>query len=333
MDEFFINHPNKVSELQLKLKGKNTLWGLAPVAPIHLGYDSLILLQKKAIEEGSTHVVLLADLHAMMSHKLKWEDVDIRVNYWKFYLKEICHIEATYLRGSYFQTRPGYVEDLYSIISSLTVRKVKDRLPKVAKTEAFYVYQTIYPIMQCLDIFHTDAEIILAEEGQRKIYKLIEELHKSEIFRPWVNQRLRKDLSFIYIHTSHDINGEPLIKSKLSTRINVHETPDTLKKKINRMYAPPAGQQLEEGKVNALLEFFKFSVFPWFKEIRINTSKGERYYASYSEFENDYAKGEIHPADAKEALYKYIGERLKEIQELFKQGLTKWIKFEKLMKV
>ena len=333
MKEFFIDHPSDVLNLPLKFKGKNTLWGVAPIAPIHLGYDSLILLQKKAIEEGSNHIVLLADLHAMMSHGLKWEDVNTRAYYWKFYLKEICQIEAVYLYGSYFQTRPEYVEDLYSIISNITVRKVKDSVPKVAKTEAFYVYQTVYPIMQCLDIFHTDTEIILAEEGQRKIYKLVRELYKSEIFRPWVNQRLRKKLSFIYIHTSHDINGEPLIKSKLSTRINIHETPTTLKKKINKMYAPPAGQRLEQGRINALLEFFKFSVFPWCGELRIKTSKGEKYYASYSEFEDDYTKGEIHPADAKEALYNCLSERLRKIQELLTQGLTKWIDFSKLKKV
>jgi len=330
MQEILINNINELSKMEIK--GKNSLWGVAPVAPIHLGYDSLILLQKKAIEAGSNHIILLADLHAMMSHKLSWEEVDIRTSYWKFYLKEICHLEATYLRGSYFQTRPGYIEDLYSIMSTLTVNKIKDTMPKTAKTEPFYVYKTIYPVMQCLDVFHTNSKIILAEEGQRKIYRLVRELKQTNIFRPWIKDRLSEELILIFIPTSHDIMGEPLIKSKLSTRINIHETPDTLKKKIKKMYAPPPRQGLEEGRVNALLEHFKFSVFPWFETVKIKTSVGEKYYVLYPEFENDYVKGKIHPLDAKEALYSYISERLNNIQQQLKQGLTSWLDLRRLQK-
>ncbi|MDW8303445.1 MAG: hypothetical protein RML33_01235 [Acidobacteriota bacterium] len=334
MNEFYVKTLEEIQNLSQKIEGKTSMWGISPVAPIHLGYDSLILLQKSVIKCGAKNIVLLADLHSMMSHGVSWDNIRVRGYYWEFMLREVYKLESTtYLYGSYFQTKPDYIEDLYSLISKLKVADLKDASPKSTKGEPLKAYQILYSIMQCLDVFHTDVDIVLAEKGQKKIYKLIDIFGSIEFIRPWRGQRLKKDITFIFISPSHDIYGNPLIQSKSKTRISIHETPQTLKNKIRQMYAPPYNQPLEEGKVNALLEFFRFSVFPWLNKGEVITIKTTgKDYSCYKDFEEDYSQGKFHPNDAKEVLYEYLNRRLKSIRKKLKNGLISWIDFKRLLR-
>lgn len=309
-----------------KIDEKKTLWGVAPVAPLNFGFDALILLQKALISSGYIHTILLSNFHAMMTHGLSYSETDIRCNYYRYYLSNICGLDATFIRGSDFQTRPGYTEDLYSTLKSITISKIKDSFPVSRKKDPFLAYKVIYPIMQCIDCYHTDSRIVISEEGQKKIYRLLEEIKMVIPFRDnWSYDRTYKETYFFYIPTSHDIMGNPLIVSNAKTRISVHETDESLNKKVKQIYAPP-GKKLEDGKVNALLEFFKYSVFPWTsKSIRINTINGLVEYEDYRDLESDYNKELIAPQDAKDVLYNQLSERLKKIQNEFTMGITHWI--------
>ena len=314
-----------------KSRKRKTMWGIAPIAPIHLGYDSLILLQKALIDLGCDHTILLADIHAMMSHGLSFDDVVWRCNYYQYYISEICRCKpVTFIWGSHFQTRPGYIEDLYGTLTNISVAKIKDTFPTSRKNEPFFAYKVIYPIMQCLDAYHVDVDFIVAEDSQKKIYNLTNIIQKSKSLRNWIKDRMSKEILFLYIPTSHDILGQPLIVSNARTRISIHETEKSLSKKIRKMYAPPPGQEMNKKKVNAPLEFFKYSVFPWSKDpINIKTKNGYEEYESFFVFEEDYYKGIILPQDAKETLYKELYKRLSFIQEKLKEGLTFWINEKK----
>lgn len=314
-----------------KIDEKKTLWGVAPIAPLHIGYDSLILLQKVLMESGCSHTILLSDIHAMMSHGLSFNDVNVRSNYYQYYLSNICGLNTIFIRGSYFQTRPGYVEDLYGLLAAITVSKIKDSFPVSRKGEPFFSYKVIYPIMQCLDCNHTDTRIVVAEEGQKKIYRLTEEIRKAQSLRIWISNRFSKEIYFFYIPTSHDIMGNPLLVSSAKTRISIHETAESLSKKMRQMYAPPGKQPINSGRVNALLEFFKYSVFPWTTEsIRIKTNRGSvQHYDHYMDFERDYNEGLITPEDAKKTLYNELLTRINIIQDEFRKALTYWVDVEK----
>ncbi len=317
-----------VEELEKSGKRK-TMWGIAPIAPIHLGYDSLILLQKALVDRGYHHTILLADIHAMMSYGLSFDDVEWRCSYYQYYISNICGCKATFIKGSYFQMRPEYVEDLYGILASITVAKIKDSFPKSWGNKPFFAYQIIYPVMQCLDAYHLDVDAVVAEEGQKKIYKLVNIIKKSRLLRNRIRDRVSKEVLYLYIPTSHDILGQPLIMSNARTRICIHETEESLRKKIRKMYAPPK-QELCEGRVNALLEHFKYSVFPWTKDsITVKTQSGYKEYESFSTFEEDYYKGIISPQDAKDTLYKELSKRISYIQNKFRGGLTFWVDIKK----
>ena len=96
------------------------------------------------------------------------------------------------------------------------------------------------------------------------------------------------------------------------------------------MYAPPSNQRVEEGKANALLEFFRYSVFPWINEpIKVHTKNGVIKYERYSDFEKDYTSGLIRPEDAKDVLYSQLLKRISAIKNELKKGISFWINEKK----
>ena len=320
-----------------------SLWGVAPVAPLHLGYDELILTQKRIVDAGARHVVLLADLHAMMSHGLSFAEVTSRALYYEHYLKSCCGLRAQYLRGSEFQMRVDYTEHLYALTARTKVSSVKDAIPSSAKSsdQSACVSTFLYSIMQCLDAWYLNATVVVAEAGQKKIYDLQPELLPSLLGSAYsVNHvaplRSVKDgrgnhTRFLYRPTGHDIQGLPLAQSKARTRISIHDNAETLGRKVNSMFAPPAGQAVPEGRVNALLEHFRYSVFPWRTQPVIVKGEDGRdhQFDNYGGFSIAYNEGLLHPAECKKALLNALQERLAQIQGSWSQGFTSWIDVDK----
>jgi len=316
----------------------NTLWGVGPVAPLHLGYDSLIVLQKKILEKNPhRHFLIMADIHAILSHKFSWQDIRERCYYYEYYFRETCNLKnCDYVLGSYFQTRADYIEELYSVMGQISLNNVKDSLPtSTKKNETIPASIAIYPLMQCLDIFHLKANLVIAEKGQEKIYELCRKFGDYKIYRIGMETKLKATkgkLIFLYIPTSHDIQGNPLIQSTTNTRISIHDNESTLISKINNMYAPPYDQKIIEGRANAVLEFFKYSVFPWFKEsVSIeNINNGIIKYDKFRDLEDNYNKGLHTPQELKRVLQLYLWKRLSSIQDSLANGIDSWIDKTKL---
>ncbi|GHS89473.1 tyrosine--tRNA ligase [Bacteroidia bacterium] len=332
-----------INQLEGKLEVLNwddkcTLWGVGPAAPLHLGYDSLIVLQKKILEKNPhRHFLLMADMHAILSHKFSWKDIRQRCYYYEYYFREICGLKnCDYVLGSYFQTRADYIEELYSSMGQTSLTSVKDTLPtSTKKNEMIPASVAIYPLMQCLDIFHLGANLIIAEKGQGKIYDLCKKFDQLKIARLGMETKLRATkgkITFLYIPTSHDIDGKPLNCSNLQTRISIHENQSSLSSKIDKMYAPPHNQQIVEGRVNAILEFYKYSVFPWFTDtIDIQDNDNNTIsYRKYEDLETAFNEEKHTPQVLKTALKYYLWKRLSNIQQGLASGIDSWIDKKRL---
>ncbi len=317
-----------------------SLWGVAPTAPLHLGYDSLILAQRELIQLGLSHIVLLADYHAVLTHGYSGLQASSRATYYESYLRHCCGIDATFLRGSRFQTTPQYVEMLYSAMSALPVSAVKNSLSKISKgsgVNAAMVSSYIYGLMQCLDCYFVNANVIFAERGQAKIYRLLDAFPPTALSSATFSalKRISATLAiptvFVYASTGTDIKGMPLNISRAETRISIHERKDSLSAKIDQMFAAPGGTPLPSGRVNAILEFFRCSVFPWRKSpvtVR-NVSGAERDYASYADFRADYDTGALDPRDCKAALKELLWDRLSNVQRTMGSCICDWVDLDK----
>ncbi len=268
--------PDAKTVLSLFEDKKNTtisLWGVAPISPIHLGYDELILSQKSLIERGCCHIVLLADFHAMMTHGLAFADITARALYYEHYFRYCCGLRAQYIRGSEFQMRVDYIEKLFSLSSVTRASWIKNTIPSQAKKDAadnITVSTYLYSLMQCLDVYYLDVNCVIAEHGQKKIYDIRNKIpsfsfNVTNAASVIANFKRGKNCNstpcFVFIPTAHDIRGKPLIESKASTRISIHETKTSLEQKVQKMFAPPSKQDIPDSMANAMLEHFRYSVF------------------------------------------------------------------------
>ncbi len=320
-----------------------SLWGAAPIAPIHFGYDELILNQISLIKMGCCHIVLLADFHAMMTHNLSFADATARALYYEHYLRNCCGLKAQYVRGSEFQMRIDYIEKLFSLCSVTRTSWLKNTIPAQAKKntpDGIMVSTFLYSLMQCLDAYYLGANLVIAEHGQKKIYDVQNNLmplffNSENIASNLASLRRIRDCNFTpcfaYIPTSHDIRGKPLIESKASTRISIHETKASLEQKVFKMFAPPAKQEIPSGMANALLEHFRYSVFPWIDhpvEIK-GEDRSLHKFQDYGELSKAYEIGLLHPTECKQVLLNLLWIRICRIQDSWSNSLTKWIDVNK----
>ena len=329
-----LNSPKNLDETGCKWNEVSSIWGVSPIGPIHLGYDSQILMQKEGIKKGiKDHTIIIADLHTIMDKGFSLYDIKKRGFYFEFYLKEVCKIENTkFIFGSEFQSRPLYTEMMYSILPKLEWKHIFNAMPsKMRKNRNYAASSTIYPVMQCLDVLYNNANFIFADTGQRKIYNLLDVISKLESYAFYSRfKEILDTIHIAYYPLGHDIKGKRLVESNTNTRISVHDDETTLRNKINNMFAPYGSNNTK--RADALIETYKYSVFPWLHDIGRSIRINSQQYDTFEEFERDYNQQVFHPIDSKEELFNVLKIRLAHIQNTMYRGITNWIDFNRLNK-
>jgi tyrosyl-tRNA synthetase len=290
-----------LSGLKVDFAGKKALWGVSPVAPLHLGYDLLFGLQTELAKLGAKPCTLLADVHAMMSHNLSREEATLRTAYY-LSVMEALGVSTEVIIGSDFEYSEPYTSWLYTLMQRLTINEVKHAAGSVAKDRRETIDRYVYPLMQCADAIMLAPELVVAERGQEKIYRLLNLLDEHESLSalyPWLSS-----VDFIYVESAHNLSGERIQRSSRDLRISYHDDDNLLEDKVRRMFAPPVLKQLHD-KENSLLEIFKYSIYPMLGSI----PDLELPFASYLSLERAYLAGDYHPGDAKAALLKALRRR------------------------
>lgn len=199
------------------------------------------------------------------------------------------------------------------------------------RSRSYAASSTIYPVMQCLDVLYNNADFIFADTGQRKIYNLLDAFSKIESCAFYSRfQEILDTIHIAYYPLGHDIKGKRLEESSTDTRISVHDNETTLSNKIKKMFAPYGSNETD--RANALLETYKYSVFPWLNDIGRSIQIKPKKYDTFEEFESDYNQQVFHPNDAKAELFKVLKIRLTHIQSTMYRGITNWIDLNKLNK-
>jgi tyrosyl-tRNA synthetase len=93
----------------------------------------------------------------------------------------------------------------------------------------------------------------------------------------------------------------------------MEDSTDELAEKVNSAYCPPTATPEPDGdgneRENPVLQIFQYHAFPRFDEVVVERPEkygGDLTYAEYAALEADLASGELHPADAKDALSEYL---------------------------
>ncbi|MEM4915520.1 MAG: hypothetical protein QXT85_02110 [Nanopusillaceae archaeon] len=306
-----------------------SMWGILPSAPLHFNIDKIIIKQFDFIEIGFKHHILITDILL----KLEVLDFDndyetkLRTKYYVYYLKHIIGLKkrTRYITSSSYRLNNKYYETIFKVLNFINTSKLKKSLPRNLRNllEDFPVSKILHPLMQSIDPFFVskdDSNIIFADMGQRKVYLLSRKISK------YLNN---KKPVLMFTTLPHDIKGNPLNKSKIETRLNIHDDPEILYKKIMKIETNP-----ENPEKDPLIELYLYSILPYFKVIELKTINNEIISIS-EENKKDlislYSKRYINVDDMKKRAYEYLLERLEKIKNFFDKHpkLIEWINLER----
>ena len=177
------------------------------------------------------------------------------------------------------------------------------------KTDLKMTAQLFYPMMQCADIFHLEADICQLGLDQRRANMLAREVGpKLGWWKPViVSHHMLMGLEGKRQPEGYDENqafdqqiSSKMSKSQPDTCIYVHDSYEAIQNKIQKAFCPP---KIIEG--NPILEYCKYIIFRKCENLEITRSArygGDLEIPDYAELSQLYATGTIHPLDLKKAI-------------------------------
>ena len=306
----------------------NFYYGTAPTGPFHFAYmiplNKLIELAKM----GGNGTILLADYHAHLDdQKTSFEQMDIRSKYYEECIKGVFGKDAklmNYIRGSTYQNKPDYIEDLFKVAAKVTTTRALRAASEVVRMSGdAKVSGLMYPLLQILDVKYLKADITVGGIDQRNIYMLGRELLESVGYQ-------KGSYIFMPLLPSLKGGGAKMSASDPSTHIRVTDSPEDIKSTIKKAYCP-AGN-LEQ---NAITSTLRYIVFPRYESIVIERSEkfgGDIEFSNAKDFEGAYVKNEIHPMDVKHTVSRYLIELLEPARKYFEKHSDVLAEVEKTFK-
>jgi tyrosyl-tRNA synthetase len=285
---------------------KKVYAGYEPSGEIHLGHlvtvNKLVDLQAA----GFDVVVLLADLHAFLNRKGTMEKVGELAEYNKRCFEGLGLKNVTYILGSDLQLSREYDLLVLQLSQQITLNRAMRSMDEVGRQmDHPTVSQMIYPLMQAADIAMLGVDAAVGGIDQRKIHMLARE-HLANFGYPVP----------VCIHTPilNGLDGKKMSSSQ-GNFISVADSEEEIRKKCQKAFCPP--EILE----NPILQIFQHHIFPRLPQVTIRRPEkfgGDRPFTGYTEIEQAYQKGEIHPLDLKKACGESLIEVLSPVREYIK---------------
>ena len=327
---------------------------------IHLG-TGLMSMGKIAdfLKAGVKCKILLADFHSYLNNKLggNWENIRIAT---EGYFKQgliaslkcfgVDESQVEFVTGKeLYKNNLIHWETFMEVGKNVTLSRNLRSISIMGKTQGTDVSMAtlFYPPLQVADIFTLGANIAHAGMDQRKAHVIAKDVAKKLTINPLKNTE-GEIISPIAIHQNliagltgpdKDIKQNQkaveegreiaieeslkMSKSKPNSAIFIHDTPDEIREKIKKAYAPP--QVIE---FNPLINWVQTLVF-WgektgnFKISRPEKFGGEIIYTEVGQLVEDYKSGKLFPLDLKNGLADWLIEKLEPARKHFESGIAK----------
>ena len=277
---------------------KRVYAGYEPSGEIHLGHLVTVNKLVDLKHAGFDVVVLLADLHAFLNRKGNMEQVRELAMYNRRCFEGLGLTDVEYVLGSDLQLDRDYELMVLRLSQQITLNRATRSMDEVGRQmETPTVSQMIYPIMQMVDIARLGVDAAVGGIDQRKIHMLARE-HLPSVGYP----------SPVCIHTPilNGLDGKKMSSSS-GNYISVADSVEEIQKKCQKAFCPP------ECEENPVLQILQYHVFPRVSEVVVRRPVkfgGDRTFQSFSEIEEAYRKGEIHPLDLKKTTATYLSDVL-----------------------
>ncbi len=334
--------------------------GFEPSGIVHMGWALVTAKIKDMCDAGFKVIILWADWHAAINDKVGGDLENIRAV--ARYMED-CFVALGVPKDKVeFRYAQDVVNDLSYWADILKVGKITS-LNRIKRTMTIMgrkedeadldSSKIIYPLMQCVDMFHLGVDVSYAGIDQRRVNMLAREVAERFGWKkpialhtpllPGLKGGARmngdgaKDKTVREEAQSMDAQSAAMIDMKMSksdptSSINIHDTPDSVKQKIKKAYCPP--EKENEGS-NPMLMMAKYVIFPRFD--RIDIERPEKYggnisYGSYEALTEDYFSGKLSPVDLKAGIADGIIKTLAPVAEYFEEHPENYEKVQEILK-
>ena len=342
-------------EIQGLLKTKTKLnhyIGFEISGKIHLGTGLMTMLKiKDFMDAGVDCRIFLADWHSWINDKLGGNPEIIKkvaVGYFKEGMKASLKCvggnprKLKFVLGSkLYHNNDLYWTTVIEVSKYTSLSRMKRSITILGRKEEGNVdfARLIYPAMQVADIFIQKVNLAHAGMDQRKAHVIARDIANKISFSPILN-REGKQVKSIAVHHPLILGlGKPPIwpipkndlqdlwsslkmsKSKPDTCIFVHDSPEEIKRKINKAFCPE-----KEIDFNPIIDWTEKLIFPIRKELqvkRLDKFGGNKIYKSNLELKKDFKEGKLHPVDLKNAVSESLIEILKPARDHFSKRKPK----------
>ncbi len=289
--------------------GKRAYVGYEPSGVLHLGHlltaNKLIDLQ----EAGFEIVVLLADVHAYLNGKGTFEEIQATAERMReqFIAYGLDPEAVEFVYGSSFQFDEEYVLDLEELSVATSLNRAQRAMAELQSGETVSVSHVLYPLMQTLDIEYLDVDLAVGGLDQRKVHMLAREGLPELGYhaRPCIHTPILADLT----------TGVGKMSASSGVTISMEDSTERIDDVVQSAFCPPTRDPDpdEEGREreNPVLELFQYHIFPRFEAVTVERPDeygGNVTYETYEALATALDTGELHPADAKSALSRYLDE-------------------------
>jgi len=285
----------------------------------------------KMIKAGCKFKILVADWFAFLNNKYGGDIKKIRIageyfiELWKAIGLDEKNVEFIWTSDIIKDTK--YWELVMKISAINTVTRIIrcSQIMGRSESDVLAASQIFYPCMQAADVFYLGIDITQLGMDQRKVNVLAREIApKLGYTKPViVSHRMLSGLG----EPPKDLTGAEraiamkMSKSKPETAIFMDDTEEDVKRKIQKAYCP---EKIVDG--NPVLEYAKYIIFEKISSLKIERPTkfgGNLTIKSYSELENTYKKGDLHPLDLKKAVSSELNKLLEPVRRHFSKGKPK----------
>jgi len=327
----------KVEELKevLKKDKPKAYIGFEPSGAVHLGWKICTNKIKDFLDCGFDFTILLADWHAYINDKLggDLEKIKLCGKYMEdcFKAMGVDADKISFVYASEYTGDSKYWELVLRTSKATSVARVKRAMDIMGREEDEAekdLSKLFYPAMQVSDIFYLNLDVAYGGMDQRHAHMLARDVAKKLGKKPPVAIHTPLLTGLQAGERMNPLDAK-MSKSKPDSMISIHDTPDSVKRKINKAYCP---EKIVEG--NPVIEICKFVIFPELKNETFLIQRPEKFggnleFKNSDELEQAYVKG-LHPLDLKNATINYINKILEPIQKYFEKHPENYDKMKKL---
>ncbi len=309
---------------------------------IHLGTGLLCMSKLRDFQRaGVETTVFLADWHTWINDKLGGDPATIRELAWGYFAEglkasllcvggdpEAVRFE---LGSDLYRKRDDYWATVVEVGKHTSLARMQRSISIMGREEGEAVdfSKLIYPAMQVADIFTLGVNLVHAAMDQRKAHVIARDVALQMQRNPLVGPDGAKAKPIALHHPLILGLGKPpmwpvpedgnlrdlrtamkMSKSKPSSAIFIHDSPDEIIDKVRKAFCPPGVVEF-----NPILDWTRHLLFGVFDEpLRVRRSEqhgGPVTFDAFEELEAAYRQERLHPMDLKGA----VADRLVEVLE------------------